>query len=119
MKNLERDPRCTLLVETGTEYSELRGVQIEAEAELIRELDAVTEFAQGADDPLHRGHREDRGRRRGGAAGAGGEARRDPLRAQARRHLGPPQARRHVLAHRFCRSGQPPLASLPRAMEAP
>jgi PPOX class probable F420-dependent enzyme len=46
VRNLERDPRCTLLVETGTEYSELRGVQIEAEAELIRELEPVTEFAK-------------------------------------------------------------------------
>ena len=29
IKNLERDPRATLLVETGTEYTELRGVQID------------------------------------------------------------------------------------------
>ena len=46
VRNLERDARCTLLVETGTEYSELRGVQIEAEAELIRDLDRVTDFAK-------------------------------------------------------------------------
>jgi PPOX class probable F420-dependent enzyme len=44
VKNLERDPRCTLLVETGEEYQELRGVMIEAEAELIRETDRVYEF---------------------------------------------------------------------------
>ena len=31
VRNLERDPRATLLVETGHEYAELRGVQIEAE----------------------------------------------------------------------------------------
>ena len=37
VKNLERDPRCTLLVEAGDEYGELRGIQIEAEAELIRD----------------------------------------------------------------------------------
>src|SRR6185369_16599331 len=37
VRNLERDPRATLLVETGTEYTELRGVQIEAEAELVRD----------------------------------------------------------------------------------
>ena len=36
VKNLERDPRATLLIETGNEYGELRGVQIEADAELIR-----------------------------------------------------------------------------------
>jgi PPOX class probable F420-dependent enzyme len=46
VKNLERDPRATLLIETGTEYNELRGVQIEAEAELIRELDEIVEFAK-------------------------------------------------------------------------
>ena len=45
VKNLERDPRATLLIETGTEYSELRGIQVEAEAELIRELEPVVEFA--------------------------------------------------------------------------
>ena len=44
VKNLERDPRATLLIETGNEYGELRGVQIEAEAELIRDLDQVVEF---------------------------------------------------------------------------
>ena len=32
VRNLERDPRATLLIETGTEYTELRGIQIEAEA---------------------------------------------------------------------------------------
>ncbi len=46
VQNLERDPRATLLVETGVEYGELRGVQIEAEAELIRDIDPVTEFAK-------------------------------------------------------------------------
>ncbi len=44
VRNLERDPRATLLVETGTEYQELRGIQIEAEAELIRDPDAVFGF---------------------------------------------------------------------------
>lgn len=34
VRNLERDPRATLLVETGEEYGELRGVMIEAEAEI-------------------------------------------------------------------------------------
>jgi PPOX class probable F420-dependent enzyme len=44
VKNLERDRRATLLIETGDEYGELRGVQIEAEAELIRDLDQVVEY---------------------------------------------------------------------------
>jgi PPOX class probable F420-dependent enzyme len=46
VKNLERDPRATLLIETGDEYLELRGVQIEAEAELIRDTPAVAEFGK-------------------------------------------------------------------------
>lgn len=46
VKNLERDARATLLVETGVEYTELRGVQIEAEAELIRDPERVLAFAK-------------------------------------------------------------------------
>jgi PPOX class probable F420-dependent enzyme len=46
VKNLERDPRATLLVETGVEYGELRGVMIEAEAELIRDTDRIVEFGK-------------------------------------------------------------------------
>ncbi len=46
VKNLERDNRCTLLVEAGHEYQELRGIQIEAEAELIRNPEQVLDFAK-------------------------------------------------------------------------
>ncbi len=46
VKNLERDPRATLLVESGHKYQEVRGIQIEAEAELIRDTDRVFEFAK-------------------------------------------------------------------------
>ena len=46
VKNLERDPRATLLVETGAEYLELRGVQIEAKAEIIRDPERVLEFGR-------------------------------------------------------------------------
>jgi PPOX class probable F420-dependent enzyme len=46
VKNLERDPRATLLVETGHEYGELRGVQIEAEAEIHRDLELVYEVGR-------------------------------------------------------------------------
>lgn len=44
VRNLERNPRATLLVETGGSYQELRGVQIESEAEIIRDLERVHEF---------------------------------------------------------------------------
>jgi PPOX class probable F420-dependent enzyme len=46
VRNLERDTRATLLLETGHEYQELRGVMIEAEAEIHRDLDSVFELAQ-------------------------------------------------------------------------
>jgi general stress protein 26 len=46
-RNLERDRRCTLQVEAGTEYSELRGVMLACEAVIHRDLDTVS--ALGAD----------------------------------------------------------------------
>ena len=46
VRNLERDRRATLLVETGHEYGELRGVQVEAEAEIHRDLDEVYQVAR-------------------------------------------------------------------------
>jgi PPOX class probable F420-dependent enzyme len=46
VKNLERDPRATLLIEAGVAYGELRGVQIEAEAEVIRDLDQIVDYAK-------------------------------------------------------------------------
>lgn len=45
-RNLERDKRATLLVETGHEYGELRGVMIEAEAEINRDHGLVLEVAK-------------------------------------------------------------------------
>jgi PPOX class probable F420-dependent enzyme len=46
VRNLERDPRATLLLETGHEYGELRGIQIEAEADIHRDVDTVFECAR-------------------------------------------------------------------------
>jgi PPOX class probable F420-dependent enzyme len=74
VKNLERDPRATLLVETGHEYGELRGVQIEAEAEISRDLDSVYEV--GKELTL---------RYSGGAAISGDAA--EALKAQARKRV--------------------------------
>ncbi len=39
--NLRRDPRCTLQVEAGTEYAQLRGVMLECDAVLHGEPDVV------------------------------------------------------------------------------
>jgi PPOX class probable F420-dependent enzyme len=39
VKNIERDPKVCLLVETGTAYSELRGVMLEGHAEIETDLE--------------------------------------------------------------------------------
>ena len=44
VKNLERDPRLTVLLEDGEAYEELRGVSIYAEAELVQEVEQVHEL---------------------------------------------------------------------------
>jgi hypothetical protein len=41
VRNLERDPRATLQVEAGEEYQQLRGVMLECEAVIHRDLDLV------------------------------------------------------------------------------
>jgi PPOX class probable F420-dependent enzyme len=46
VRNLERDRRATVLVETGHEYGELRGMMVEAEAELHRDFETVIGFAE-------------------------------------------------------------------------
>jgi PPOX class probable F420-dependent enzyme len=39
--NLRRDPRCTLQVEAGTEYAQLRGVMLACEALVHEDIDVV------------------------------------------------------------------------------
>lgn len=46
VKNLERDPRTTILIETGDAYAELRGVMFETEAVLHRDSGTVSRFAR-------------------------------------------------------------------------
>ena len=41
VKNIQRDPRVSLLAESGTEYSELRGAVLYANAEIIDDLETV------------------------------------------------------------------------------
>jgi PPOX class probable F420-dependent enzyme len=74
VKNLERDPRATLLVETGHAYHELRGVEIESEAEILRDHELVFEVA-----------RELTSRYSDGAAVEGEAA--EALKAQARKRV--------------------------------
>lgn len=45
--NLERDPRVSILVETGTGYSELRGVQLSGRVEISRDEDVICSIAAG------------------------------------------------------------------------
>jgi PPOX class probable F420-dependent enzyme len=44
IKNLQRDPRVSLLIEDGTVYNELRGVVIYGTAELVSDTDEVVEI---------------------------------------------------------------------------
>jgi PPOX class probable F420-dependent enzyme len=46
VRNLERDPRATLVIETGHEYGELRGIEIEGEAEIHRDIETVFELVK-------------------------------------------------------------------------
>jgi PPOX class probable F420-dependent enzyme len=43
-RNLERDPRATLLTETGATYQELRGASMECDAELVRDPERVLDI---------------------------------------------------------------------------
>jgi PPOX class probable F420-dependent enzyme len=43
-KNLERDPRATLGIDTGVEYQELRGVMMECDVEVERDPDEVVKY---------------------------------------------------------------------------
>lgn len=46
-KNLERDPRATLQVEAGVEYQDLRGVMMECDVELERDVERIADFGMG------------------------------------------------------------------------
>ncbi len=41
VRNIERDPRVSLLVDSGDTYGELRGVMIEGHAEIVHDLEAT------------------------------------------------------------------------------
>ena len=53
VRNLERDPRCTLQVEAGTEYGELRGVMLDCEAVIHRGPGVVAPLPRRPVWPLH------------------------------------------------------------------
>lgn len=74
VRNLERDPRATLQIEDGQEYSELRGVMVEAETTIHRDTEDVAQI--GAD--IFRRY----------TAGALGQGFLDAVRAQAAKRVG-------------------------------
>ena len=49
-RNLERDPRATLQVETGDEYQDLRGVMLRCETTVHRDHDVIEGLAMGLVD---------------------------------------------------------------------
>jgi PPOX class probable F420-dependent enzyme len=59
VRNLERDARCTLQVETGDSYDQLRGVMIKAEAVIHREhvlelgVEIFERYTGGSVEPDH------------------------------------------------------------------
>jgi nitroimidazol reductase NimA-like FMN-containing flavoprotein (pyridoxamine 5'-phosphate oxidase superfamily) len=76
IKNLERDPRVSLLVEAGEEYAELQGVVIYGDAELVPATDQVVEIlltvtkrsgavGQGNDEAVRAGVRATASKRTG------------------------------------------------------
>jgi PPOX class probable F420-dependent enzyme len=54
VRNLERDPRITVLVETGEAYNELRGIAVDGEAEIVRDP-AVTFHTRALISAKHEG----------------------------------------------------------------
>ena len=46
VKNLERDNRATTLVESGTEYSELKGVMLRTRAQIEYDTEPILDFAE-------------------------------------------------------------------------
>jgi len=76
IRNLERDPRVSLLVERGEAYAELQGVVIYGEAELVRDTDAVLDILSRVTT------------RSSGAPSADPEALRAGLEATARKRTG-------------------------------
>jgi hypothetical protein len=49
-RNLERNPRASLQVETGTEYQELRGLMLRTEVTLHRDPEVIESIAMGLVD---------------------------------------------------------------------
>ncbi len=49
-RNLERDPRATLQLESGVEYGELRGAMLECDVEVERDVERVESYGDALVD---------------------------------------------------------------------
>lgn len=75
VRNLERDPRITCLVESGVDYFELAGVSVQGTAEIVRDADRVRSIGAAVVQAM--------------AGGADlGEAGRDLVEQQLRKRVG-------------------------------
>ena len=119
VRNLERDDRATTLVESGTEYAELRGVMLRTRAHIEHDTERILDFAEELFAKYQGTSPGDRGDARC-AARPGRQARGDPLRGRRDRELGPLQARRRVLSsvpERVAARAAPRLLDTLEAME--
>ena len=117
VKNLERDDRATVLVESGTEYSELKGVMMKTRAHIERDTEKVLDFAAEL-FAKYQGDRPGDPRDARCDARSGGKARGDQVRGRRDSHVGPLEARRRLLGRHFLRGndgsselGQPLVAT--------
>ena len=96
IRNIERDPRVSLLVESGTVYAELRGVVIYGKAELVREHEKILDILAKvtAKSAGGAGNAPDPGSLRKALMAHGAEAHRHPHPRREDRVVGPQQARR-------------------------
>ena len=73
--NLRRDPRMTGLVESGTSYNQLKGVELVGTGRIVEDYDEIVAIAKAV-APRYQG------------AGAFSEAALEMIHAQARKRLG-------------------------------
>jgi PPOX class probable F420-dependent enzyme len=59
VRNLERDPRLTVLVESGSTYDELRGVELVGQAEIVRQPERVLALAIDMHERYHGPYTDD------------------------------------------------------------
>jgi PPOX class probable F420-dependent enzyme len=71
-RNLDRDPRATIGIEDGVQYQDLRGVMLECDVELEREVERVAEYGLALVDRY----------------AGGGEEAREAFRKQAEKRVG-------------------------------